>query len=178
MDNSINELLVSLKKGDDGAFASIEKQYTPLIDNLTQNLMSLPDMDGDDFRQEAIIALYMAACSYDPSKTSVTFGLYAKICIRNRLISILRRRRCMTDELCEDLIANEDDNPEYAAINAAGFESLMEKIEQSLTELEKSVFKLYISGTANEDIGSSLGLARKSIDNAIYRIRAKIRKLI
>jgi RNA polymerase sporulation-specific sigma factor len=84
----------------------------------------------------------------------------------------------MTDELCEDLIANEDDNPEYAAINAAGFESLMEKIEQSLTELEKSVFKLYISGTANEDIGSSLGLARKSIDNAIYRIRAKIRKLI
>nr|MBQ4318890.1 hypothetical protein [Clostridia bacterium] len=49
--------------------------------------------DIDDLRQEAVIALYKAARTYREG-IGVTFGLYAKVCINNRLKVVLRKLTC------------------------------------------------------------------------------------
>ena len=114
MDNSLHSLLDKVKRGDETAFAEIERIYAPLISSLTDRLNASVEMDCEDIRQEAMIALYSAACTYDQSKSGVTFGLYAKICIRNRLISLLRKQTPKTDELEETLAAHENENPEIS----------------------------------------------------------------
>ena len=86
------ELISRVRKEDGVAFEALLKKYTPLIEAsvvkvLGEDLLSLY---GDDFRQEATVVFYNSILTYDMEQHEVEFGLYAKICIANALISQLR----------------------------------------------------------------------------------------
>ena len=103
MENRVNELLDLVKADDDSAFAELKEIFQPLITAETVKILSVnPSFraDEDEFRQEALLALYKAARHYrsedqrvgqKAEEGKVTFGLYAKICIRNRVISYARK---------------------------------------------------------------------------------------
>ena len=48
-------------------------------------------------------------------------------------------------------------------------------IDSKLSKLEKQVLDEYLTGASYEVIGERLGKPPKSIDNAVQRIRAKLR---
>ena len=90
----MNEELISLitrsRDGDENAFSDLTLQYRPLIESMSHRFLKKNDdepVSMDDVMQEATLAFYSAVCSYDVD-SQVTFGLYAKICIRNRLVSV------------------------------------------------------------------------------------------
>ena len=88
--DGVAELLLHIQKGSSGAFVKLSEKYAPLLESETLRYVdSLSGADYDDLRQGALVSLYRAALSYRPDK-GVTFGLYAKICISNALISYLR----------------------------------------------------------------------------------------
>ena len=109
---------------------------------------------------------------------NVTFGLYARVCVRNALISRYRKKKavlCSLEGSIDDLLDACGEEP-YEAISAA--ESLAEtyaKITAVLSPYERQVFDLYLDGQSAASIGARLGKAEKSVYNAISRTLAKLR---
>ena len=58
------------------------------------------------------------------------------------------------------------------------YEELLSNIKESLTDAEYSVFELLIIGLNYRDIASILDKEPKQIDNAIQRIKLKIKKIL
>ena len=55
---------------------------------------------------------------------------------------------------------------------------LYEKIEKTLSELELKVFKLYIAGEPYQTIAQRLDVPVKSVDNAVQRIKHKLKSVL
>ena len=55
---------------------------------------------------------------------------------------------------------------------------LERKIEEELSAFEKQVLDLYLTGMSYTQIARVLGRDEKSTDNALQRLKAKIRRVI
>ena len=88
-------LIRAVQRGEPTAFDDLMACYAPLLKRMIGSFSKttvLCEAEKEDLKQEAAIALYKAALGFDLGQTKVTFGLYAKICIRNRLVSAIRHR--------------------------------------------------------------------------------------
>lgn len=176
MEQTLYEKLVAVKNGDDPAFASLCEDYGALIESMTQSFFeSCPDVDKDDLRQEARMALYRAAMKYRLDQNEVTFGLYAKICIRNRLISVRRKyttqSKLKSKRNTQELQVVAETSSSYNRRTV-----LSEEVISLLSPFEQKVFALYATKCSYSEIARELSRSVKSIDNAIYRIKSKLRK--
>ena len=63
-------------------------------------------------------------------------------------------------------------------INAEDDERLKAKIKTELSDFEKSVFDLYINDKSTREIAEILGREEKSVSNALYRMKVKIKGLL
>lgn len=69
-------------------------------------------------------------------------------------------------------------NPEDMMINYETETEIIEKAHNLLTDLEKQVFDLKISGFNYKEIAEILEKDPKTIDNAIQRLKQKMKKAI
>lgn len=194
--NSENADLQNTRKGDDDAFERLLNQYGPLISSLVSEFSKAcpsVDMSEDDLRQEAAIALYLAAIAYKEDK-NVSFGLYAKICIKNRLSSYMSR--CLARSVsqivsefidgyfdgeqnsAETEAAPADEEPLNILISNESCNELRKNVKALLTENEYKVFILTAEGDTPAEIAVKLGKNVKSVYSALQRIRKKLKKLI
>lgn len=171
------EQILAAKRGDQAAFAALTDIYAPLMDSLVAKYAFAAEgfgMDTEDLRQEASVAFYRALMTYDTEQSKVSFGLYAKICIRNRMISLLRHFRAEKNRGSASAVPSPP-----AVTEGIGFpfdgERLRELADEVLTPKEKTVFLLYIGGSSYQEIADHLGVTTKSVDNALYRAKAKLR---
>lgn len=90
--DELRQLLLAVREGDQMAFVRLYERYLPLINRLVTQFS--PNLacaeDAADLRQEAALALYQAAMAYRLDQDEVAFGLFAKVCITNRMIDKLR----------------------------------------------------------------------------------------
>lgn len=182
----LSNLILQARKGDQQAFEQLLDLYTPLIDSMTAKFCTaLSAQDGEDLRQEALVAFYHAVSSFRVEQTEVQFGLYAKDCIRNRLISHLRTLKkhehivFLDDEESTTSLKTEDDsNPAKRLMDEEAYLALYRQVKQTLSEYENRVWWLYLSGRTAKDIADSMQTEEKSVQNALYRIRKKLRSAI
>lgn len=180
VDEVLLRLLKACKDGDGDAFTELEFRYSPLVDSILKKYSGCGVYTEDDFRQEAEIALYNAVYSYDTAQEKVTFGLYAGICIRNRLATLARdekrRNRCyVMPGKTEFSFGNDLLDPEEIAVSAETYSELLGSICDRLTVYEREIFGLYLRGMSVGEIAEHIGRERKSVENAVCRIRNKIR---
>lgn len=164
-------ILAALQSGDEKDFSRLLEIYEPLISHMAASAYErFRDIgaETDDLRQEAVIALYKAASAYDIGQSDVTFGLYAKICIKNRLISVSRR-------LSRASKAKRVAKKERAQTSSQRTIEIPETLLSQFSDYERSVWKLYALGESYADMARTLGRGEKSIENALYRIRAKLK---
>ena len=91
METETRRCLADFRSGRVGAFDNLCRRYEPLMQSSERSfLQTHPDFDAAEVRQEITLAVYAAAQSYDLSAQDVTFGLYARVCIRNRLYWLAR----------------------------------------------------------------------------------------
>ena len=128
--------------------------------------------DPDDLRQEAVITLYKAARTYRDG-IGVTFGLYAKICIHNRLKAVTRKLAGRYEQY--EHLKLSGGNPEGGYIERESYRNLRGKLDILLTDYERRVLLMYLDGFSYKAIGVALGKNPKSVDNALRRIRSKLR---
>ena len=181
----VRKLIVAVRGGDQSAFDALLDQYRPLIDASVARFSSDESFSlyCEDLKQEASVVFYNSILAYDLEQTEVEFGLFAKICIYNALVSFLRalKRRSAEPvaEIPQNLITVQDfEDPSARMLEQERLKSLYAVIRKNLSELEYKVWQLYISGRSAAEIAALLSTDEKSVNNAIYRIRKKLRAVL
>ncbi len=178
--------LISIRNGDKTAYAELLNQFDPLIKSevgdCIRRLPAGSEFDSEELAQEAMLALYKAALSYVSDK-NVTFGLYAKICIHNRLVSCARKisaqhRKRMRDEKRNSFRESGTESAEERFLAQARTADVEKMLERETSELERRIFSLYLEKKSYAEISEIVGRDIKSVGNAIYRVKRKLRKLL
>jgi RNA polymerase sporulation-specific sigma factor len=177
----IENLLELVRGGGQKAFTDLLEMYEPLVRaEVSRYTSGLDAFDVDDFRQVALLALYRASLSFDLSQSEVEFGLYAKICIHNALASFVEAWIRNSNELSvPDEWLGEGDHgegdPARRLMEEEAVQLLLARIRKVLSPFENRVWNLYMAGFSAKEIGRVLGKEPHSIENAVYRIRQKLR---
>ena len=154
------------------------RQFAPALGITAKGTSDLLGIDREELRQDAVIALYRAACTYVPDETGkghdVTFGLYAKVCIRNAMITHIRRYTRMKKRAAshrEQVQSVSDSAGEQILA-----EEIIHRVQEVLSPYEKKILPLYLEGKPPREISVLVGRTEKSVSNGIYRIKSKIRR--
>ena len=132
-----------------------------------------------------LIIFCNAVCNYDYSEDGVEFGLYAKICIENGLVSFIRsyyrrkKKAVLPLEYAERAADGAVYDPLQALVDKENTSELVRVIRKNLSDYENRVWWLYVSGMSASEISRELKVNdSKSVSNAIYRIRRKLRGFV
>ncbi len=181
-----DEVLVSAScKGDTDSITELIRRYMPRI-RFKAAEYGIAQSDRDDLIQEGLIGLLNAIRSYDVSQNA-SFRTYCNICIRNKMLVELEKRKSDKYQalqnylLLEDLeqsdgVANEEKDPFRIVALKEERELLMEKARSLLSNLEQETLSLYLSGHSYKEMAEELNLSVKAVDNALQRIRRKLRE--
>ena len=184
-EKEINKLIDLVVSGDSDAYSKLVDIYNPLLKKIL-NAYTTEEMskeDVEDLSQEELIAFYRAIINFDKEQTDVEFGLYAKICITNSMISYKRAAAKKPNESLDgDDEINSITDPEgevskFFEIRESEIE-LDQQIQKTLSAYENEVWSYYVNGYSSREIAIKLNSNEKSIDNAIFRIRKKLKTLL
>ena len=162
--------LLSVVNDDEKSTELIYKKYKPLIEKNAKKFLKYSRYNGleiNDLIQEGYIGLNKAIKSFNDSKET-SFFTYAKTLIERNQISTLigsnrLKHKFLNESIPLDITVSED--------------TLIEKIDEELTDFERQVFHLKISGFEYMEIADLLDKTSKQVDNAIQRIKNKIKNI-
>ncbi|MGN0570964.1 MAG: sigma-70 family RNA polymerase sigma factor [Candidatus Fimenecus sp.] len=178
-DTSLDELVLSARQGDDTAFARLAAAMLPAI-RARAAAYACADLDAEDLVQEGLLALLSAVHTYQIG-AEASFGTYAGVCIRNRMISVLRKVSGGKSVRSQDMVPLDADLPVSAlTVEAYGdlreeCETLLRRVDTKLSFNERTVLYLFLSGLSYREIAERLGKTPKSVDNALQRVRHKLK---
>lgn len=173
MARDILSLIEATRSGDESAFEDIVAMYTPMM----QAAAAGYSLQFDEVFSDACMALFRAVSSYDMRQNEVTFGLYARICIRHKMSDIASRSRAgfeKCDVDVDELEADVDDVGD-ALVSREEAELFRAKARSLLSQYEYDVLVMWLAGEKTAAIASVLGVSAKSVDNAKARITKKLR---
>lgn len=188
---SDEQLIQKLREGDSKIMDFIFDKYKPLV-RKKSNAMYLIGGDTDDLIQEGMIGLFKAIRDYDESKEA-SFYHFAELCINRQIYSAIeasnRKKHAPLNsyisfysESNEDGVTVEEllgadclSNPEEVVIAQESQEILLQKLRAKLSRFEQNVLDDYLSGMNYQQIAEKMGKSPKAIDNALQRIKGKIK---
>lgn len=187
------ELLDQVYSCNEDANEIIIYKYRPLIVNLATQYIKLchGGVDLNDLIQEGMLGLNDAINTFREDKET-NFGTYARLCIKRKIISLVKSTRTQKNMILNDSIPIEIDDehsfdkflmdnrldPSSVIIESTHEQELINKLNQQLTDFEKQVFELKLEGFSYKEISDILDKDTKSIDNAIQRIKNKLKKIL
>ena len=138
--------------------------------------------DRDDVVQEGMIALYNAIVTYNLD-AKVNFFTYANECVKNRILDCLRsgnrlKNKALSESLPISSVEDTDSGyltPEEIAINAEEVDIIKNLIDEKLTKEESKILDMYYEGSSYVQIAEAIGKNTKFVDNALQKIRRKIK---
>ena len=190
-----NELIYYAYENNEEANNILIKKYEPLINSIVTRMMkscSYMGLERSDLVQEGMIGLSHAV-DYFNEQRDITFYTYAKTCIERRIISVIvaakrLKHKALNDSISldadegdsflEHLLRDNHSNPAEIVMDVEHTEKLIENIKSKLTDFELQVFELMLSYFKYVEIAEMLDKDKKQIDNAIQRIKMKVREQI
>lgn len=188
------ELIEEIKTGNQEATEYLVKKYYPLVIKSTRTLY-LIGADDEDLTQEGLIGLFKAIQSYD-SENNASFFTFAQLCIKRQIYSAIkasnREKHSPLNsyisfyssanendvKLIENLEADTNTNPEHIILDQENTSRINEILSSHLSKMEQTVLPLYLDGMSYKDIAIKLNKPVKSIDNAVSRIREKVKNFL
>ncbi len=137
----------------------------------------------EDLVQEGFMGLLKAVNTYRPDE-NVKFSTYANVCVKNRILSSLKRNSLISgEEFTEDIVqslfeSEKTADPESIVIENERMDEVYKKITSALSEQEWRVFQLFLTGMAYNQMALNLGVSVKSVDNAMQRVRRKLKSVL
>ncbi len=196
---SDEELIIALRDGDGKVIDYIIEKYKELVRSKAGSMFILGG-DRDDLIQEGMIGLYKAVRDYDAGRDA-SFATFADLCVSrqmykaveagarkkhaplNSYISIYGENDTGSDQgegvsILERILTETGKSPEDMVIDREQTQVLEQKIYDSLSDFERQVLNLRLTGLEYTDIAKILGRDAKSTDNALSRIKGKVRKIV
>ena len=193
---SDEELIVRLRDGEAQITDYIMEKYKNLVKSKAKSMYIL-GADREDLIQEGMIGLFKAIRDYDIGRDA-SFFTFADLCVSrqmytavqaagrqkhaplNTYISLYANMSGQEDgeerEMMNAIISQAEKNPEELLIDRENLELLEKAIDKELSGFEKQVLDLYLTGMKYTQIAKVLGRDDKSTDNAMQRIKNKIRR--
>ena len=197
MDEKVLERAVS---GDEEAVEEVLVFFKPLVNRIARKYF-LVGAGTDDLLQEGMIGLYKAVSTFNKEREA-SFKTYAALCIKRQILTAIRvannnknlplnayfsiNNQGMIvvsvsgdDEGGEEekgiYLASDVLSPEERLISRENVAEIYEKINKLLSDFEKQVIRLYIDGLNYVEIAKELSKDPKAIDNALSRIKGKLK---
>ena len=189
------ELITLFRDGDQEAMEMLLNKYKEMVLRKAKSMYILGG-DSDDLIQEGMLGLFKAVRDYDCGRDA-SFRTFAQLCVTRQLYTAVKassRKKHLPlntaislsrpmredgeeeEEFLDCLEADASSNPEVYLIGQEEMERLEEKIEKELSAFEKQVLELYLTGMGYVEIAHVLNRDEKSTDNALQRIRTKLKK--
>lgn len=184
MVDKIEELLMLARLGDENALTTIMTSFKPLVSSIARKF-EIAGEEIDDIIQEGSIGLYKAILSYDKSKND-NFDAYTAVIIKRQILNALNSSETKKNLHLNQSVPMESDSegisnipdPEETLLKDYEFKDIDAKIKNLLSNFEYSVYRLYIDGYTYLDIAGILGVEAKKVDNALTRVKSKLREVI
>lgn len=194
---SDEELIDRLRNGEQYITDYICDKYKYLVRSKAKSMFILGG-DTQDLIQEGMIGLFKAVRDYDSGRDA-SFFTFADLCISRQMYTAVQASKRQkhiplntyislygggTQEDKEDinlleLMADRTGvNPEELVLDKERVAYLEQKIEEELSTFEKQVLDLYMTGMGYAQIAKVLGRDEKSTDNALQRLKSKIKKML
>lgn len=177
---SDNELVALINRGEYKYLQLLINRYMPLVISIASRY-NASGFDTEDFIQEGTLAIFSAVKTYNQEKA--LFKTFVTLCINRAMSSALSRVSGAAKHIPESLISPIDEielsdlnNPESIFIEKESYNDLESTIKHELSDFEYQVLCEFLSGKSYADIADSLNVTAKSVDNALRRIRSKIKK--
>lgn len=198
---SDEELIVRLRDGEAAITDYIMDKYKNLVRSKAKSMYIL-GADREDLIQEGMIGLFKAIRDYDTGRDA-SFFTFADLCVSRQMYTAVqaagRQKHAPLNtyislyakasengstgggeewELIDSVLSQSERNPEDLLIDRENVEILEKAIEKELSSFENQVLDLYLTGMTYSQIAKVLGRDDKSTDNALQRIKTKLKKAI
>ena len=192
------ELIDRIRQGESQITDYIMEKYKNLVRKKAKSMYIL-GADNDDLIQEGMIGLFKAVRDYDAGRDA-SFYTFADLCVSRQMYNAVQASRREKHaplnsyiSLYEDMAETEEDgamelvnviasnietNPEQIFIDKENVAQIEAIIEKELSSFEKQVLDLYITGMAYSQIAKVLERNEKSTDNALQRLKTKLRRAV
>ena len=194
------ELLVRCQQGDNDATEEMLNRYKNMVRSKATALY-LVGADKEDLIQEGMIGLFKAIREYDPERND-SFAAFAGLCITRQMYTAIKasntkKNQPLNNYVSFDLYAFAEDgsptgettgtyegigywqkDPEESVIDRENAVRIEEEVFSTLSVMERQVLSFYASGMPYQEIARVMEKEPKSIDNALQRIRKKLKTVL
>ena len=191
--NVTDEQLALLSQmGDKRASELLLNKYKYLVKHIC-NKFFIAGSTKDDIIQEGMIGLYRAIMNFKSEKND-SFSAFASMCIKRRVLSVMnsanrKKNMPLNSSVSLSIPVNEEGktlgetiedfsaDPEKIFMVSEKIQNDSKNIVEALSEKEKSILAEFLQNKSYEEIAKKLNISKKSVDNAMQRIRLKVSKL-
>ena len=194
---SDEQLIELVHENSEEAKSLLFTRYKDKIDYLIKKYVIVAKnlgIDIPDLNQEALVGFTDAILNYDSNKDA-SVSTFICLCVERKIKKACikagtLKHQAMKDTLSleyfyddidaslKELIEDSDSDPLIKMTEEEEYEELLSEIKKALTPAEEQVFDLLITGLNYRDIAEILDKELKQVDNAIQRIKIKIRKIL
>ncbi len=178
---SDEELVEQYQKRNSSVLAELMSRYLPLIQKYAVHYQYV--FDYDDLVQEGCIGLLDAVRSFHRDNHT-KFSTYALVCIRNRVQKAVEKVSSQKLAAFQNSVSLEDvemmsdhPSPEQVFLDKEALEAVMHGIQTQLTSMERKVLFGLLEGLDYQTIAKTLNISPKSVDNALQRVRRKLKSI-
>lgn len=189
---SDEQLIEQLRSGDSGVMDYILDKYKPLV-RKKANAVFLIGGETDDLIQEGMIGLFKAVRDYDGGREASFFS-FAELCITRQLYKAVeasnRKKHAPLNtyisfysetgeeghSLAETLTTGGMGDPEQMIIDQENLKQFWDGLREHLSPMEQQVLDEYLQGNNYQQIAEHMNKPPKTIDNALQRIKTKVRQ--
>ena len=185
IEQQVKQMQKKLRGGEKEIIDFLMEKYKNLV-RKEANAMYLLGGETDDLIQEGMIGLFKAIQNYQADKET-SFRTFASLCIDRQLYSAVQNSNRQKHQPLNSYVSLSDENesdhlegswsedPEALIIDQESTRTLEREITKVLSPMENKVLDYYLRGYGYVKIAEIMGKTPKSIDNALQRIRGKIR---
>ena len=171
--------------GDRAAEETLVLRYSRLV-RVCARPFFLAGGDSEDLIQEGMIGLFKAIRDFCLDKDS-SFFHFAGLCIHRQLYSAIEASNRKKHQPLNSYLSFFEQgaegsigftsSPEQLVIEQEVSRDLWNRVNSRLSPMEKQVLQFYLDGNNYMQIAGLMKKSPKSVDNALQRIRQKIRQM-
>lgn len=190
-----DEEIAMMAQTDRDAEAFLTERYGSLVRRMARAYF-LMGGEEHDLAQEGSIGLLRAIRTFSPEKKA-SFRSFAKLCINRQMLSAVKmagrkKHRPLNSyvslshsgsseeegPMMEETVADPSSlTPEESFLRRESYRLTGNRAAARLSRLERQVLYLHLEGDSYEEIGEKIGRDAKAVDNALQRIRKKLKDI-
>lgn len=182
-------LIQRLRNGEKGVSDYLLEKYKSVVRKKAR-AMYLIGGETDDLIQEGMLGLFKAIQDYRPDRET-SFRTFALLCMERQMYNAIQGSNRQKHQPLNSYVSLSDgsvdentfeslviSNPESIIIDQETAMDLEQRIHKCLSPFENHVLDSYMRGHDYLQIADEFEKSPKSIDNALQRIRKKVRRTI